>query len=606
MPAKAWFRERWDELIPALEALTVDDQEKIKRLCDEEIAYWRTRMEKPSALKDPMRFTRNRIKEIQPLTERNSFVDPRDQVRKHIGLKYMNFTKDEWAEVNRPSAALAAARLEDQQTIEDPDAVIAKAEELLRSPYWADRLAALAVVIGRRLEEILHPKSKLYPKTLYSVTFDGQLKRKDKTLLPYEIPTNAPAALVLDAWTWVRGQVDCTGLDEATLSTRYGPDVKAAAQKHFAGLVPPRSGGDLYTHLFRSVYGCIAVFYYCPDRVKDLIYLSHVLGHYWLDGNGDLQRDTAVTMHYADYQISAAAVMRASGRSKGTHLDLAGVEVLDVFKEKPAILQGKKKGQLQVSGLQTKAPSQTGASLIKPKESTKAVFDQIGAELGSRVGDDTLVRLCEDFYRLEQVATLLAPFYGQFEIDPAQAGLNAPLQAVEILVQLLKDVAPDAEKKEETPIVYLRELAEAKREFKKSYEKRHQGKDYSKMSLDALRRTRTPGAATERFKRAVDAILAYNDQATIPEMRWFVNAAAVKDLVGGRPGDAKEYIQQRLEVDIKAHHEKYSLRPGVNSKSVPIQERVLLPKWPAGVEPTEENDSDEEGAEGEEATTAEE
>jgi Telomere resolvase len=604
MPAKAWFRERWDELIPALEALTVDDQEEIKRLCDEEIAYWRTRMDKPSALKDPMRFTRNRIKEIQPLTERNSFVDPRDQVRKHIALKYMNFTTEGWAEVNRPSAALAAARLEDQQTIEDPDAVIVKAEELLRSPYWADRLAALAVVIGRRLEEILSPKSKLYPKTLYSVTFDGQLKRKDKTLLPYEIPTNAPAALVLDAWAWVRNQVDCAGLDEATLSTRYGPDVKAAAQKHFAGLVPPRSGGDLYTHLFRSVYGCIAVFFYCPDRVKDLVYLSHILGHYWVDGNGDLQRDTAVTMHYADYQISSAAIMRANGKTKGIHLDLAGVEVLETFKEKPAILQGKRKGQPQVTGLQTKAPSQTGASLIKPKESTKAIFDQIGAKLGSRVGDDTLVRLCEDFYRLEQVATVLAPFYEQLEIDPEQAGLNAPVLAVQELVQLLMDATPDANKKDQTPLVYLRELLTAKREFKASYKKRHEGKDYSVMSLEALRKTRTPGAATELKKRAVDGILAFNDEAQLPESRWFVNAKAVTDLVGGRPGDAKKYIASRA--DVKEHHEKYGLRAGANQKGINIWERVIIPNWPAGVEPTEENDTAEEGAEGEEATTAEE
>jgi len=599
MPAKAWFRERWETLIPALEALTIDDQEEMKRLCDEEIAYWRSRMEKPSALKDPMRFTRNRIKEIQPLTERNSYVDPRDGVQKHIALKYMNFTKDEWAEVNRPSAKLAEARLEDQQTIEDPDAVCVKAEELLKSSSWADRLAALAVVLGRRLEEILNPKSKLHPKTLFSVTFDGQLKRKDKTLLPYEIPTNAPAALVQDAWEWVRGQIDCSG-DEQALSTRYGPEVKAAAMKHFAHLVPPRSGGDLYTHLFRAVYGCIAVFFYCPERVHDLVYLSTIYGHYWVDTNGDIQRDTAVTLHYADYQISPAAVMRANGRVKGTHLDQPGVEALEVFKEKPAILLSKRKNK-EVKPLQTKTPSQTGSSLIKPKESTKAIFDQIGQSLGSRVGDDTLVRLCEDFYRLEQIATLLSPFYSQFGIDPGQAGGSAPIQAVQGLVQLLKDATPDAEKKDETPIAYLRELVEAKREFKKSYEKRHAGKDYSVMSLEALRKTKMPGAAQERFRRACNAIIAYNDQAAIPEMRWFINAAAITGLVGGRPSDAKEYVDARMATDIKAHHEKYGLHAGVNRKSVTIAERVILPNWPAGVELSEESE-----AEGEEAMTAEE
>jgi hypothetical protein len=601
MPAKAWMEERWETLIPALAKLGVDDQEEIKRLCEEEIAYWRSRMDKPSALKDPMRFTRNKIKEI-PLTARNGYVDERTGKTQHIALKYMNFTSEEWAEINRPSARLAAARLEDQQTIEDPDAVIAKAVELLKSPFWADRLAALAVVIGRRLEEILHPKSKLHPKTLYSVVFDGQLKRKDKTLLPYEIPTNAPAALVLDAWNWVRGQVDCSG-DEQALSTRYGPEVKAAAMKHFAGLVPPRAGGDLYTHLFRAVYGCIAVFFYCPERVHELVYLSTIYGHYWVDTNGDRQRDTNVTLHYADYQIGPLAVMRANGRTKGTHLELPGVEVLEVFQEKPAVLLGKKKkGQSQVP-LQTKAPSQTGFSSLRPKEATKAIFDQIGVKLGSRVSDDTLVRLCEDFYRLEQIATLLSPFYEQLAIDPAQAGLNAPLQAVEELVQLLQDATPDAEKKDQTPVAYLRGLLTAKREFKKSYEKRHQDKDYSKMSVEALRRTRTTGAAIELKKRAVDAILAYNDQAQLPESRWFVNAKAVTDLVGGRPKDAKEYIEGRA--DVKPHHEKYGIKPGANQKGIDIWKRVIIPNWPAGVEPTEENNTAEEDAEGEEATATE-
>jgi hypothetical protein len=598
MPEKAWMRERWAVLIPQLEALTVDDQEEIKRICDEEKAYWRTRMDKPSALKDPMRFARNRIKQIQPLTDQNSFVDPRDEVRKHIALKYMNFTAEEVEEVNRPSAALVAARMEDQQTIDDPDAVCAKAAELLKSPYWPDRVAALAVTTGRRLGEILHPKSRLSSQTLYSVTFEGQLKRKDKTLLPYEIPTNVLATLVLEAWEGVRSELNRSE-DEAMLSTRYGPQVKEAAMQHFSGLIPPRSGGDLYTHLFRACYGCIAVFFYCPERVHELRYESTIYGHYWKLANGEVEYDTAATLHYTDYQVSAAAVMRAGGYRKGTHLDLPGVKVLEVFKEKPAILS--QKGKKEETPLLTKTPSKTGNSPVTVKETTKAIFDQIAAKLGLKA-NAAMLRICEDFYRLEQITGLLTPYYEQLDVDPQQARENAPVETFLALVNLLEQVAQAAEgkvdeaKKPYTAVGYLHALLAAKAKAASGYERRTANKatkDYTKMSLTYLRESRQPGAARERYRRAAEAVMKYNEEAPAPEMRWFINAKALLDLVGGRPAAASDYVDEHA-TDLKAHHDHYHLSAGVNRKPVAIKDRVLIPEWPEGVNPSSQETPEEE------------
>jgi hypothetical protein len=40
---------------------------------------------------------------------------------------------------------------------------------------------------------------ELHPKTLYTVVFSGQLKRKDEVMKPYEIPVLCEAPLVLAA-----------------------------------------------------------------------------------------------------------------------------------------------------------------------------------------------------------------------------------------------------------------------------------------------------------------------------------------------------------------------------------------------------------------------
>ena len=88
----------------------------------------------------------------------------------------------------------------------------------------------------------------------------------------------------------MRGGVCAVGVD--------GRLVSEAAEKHFSALVPARSGGDLYTHLFRAVYGCIAVFYYAPPENLAIRYLATIYGHYWiLQSSGKQQHDYIVTLH---------------------------------------------------------------------------------------------------------------------------------------------------------------------------------------------------------------------------------------------------------------------------------------------------------------------
>src|SRR4029077_11083087 len=248
MVVKAWLQERLAALLLVLAGLTVEQEEEIKRVCEEELAYWRDeRGLSLSSLRGTLTAARNAIKEIKPLTAAISWRNPRTQQIEHIALKYLNLSTEEWAAANAPSREKQAAREEEMKYIDDPAAVIGKAVELLSSPHWYDLAVGLAVLTGRRLTELVEV-GELFPKSIYTVIFSGQLKRRDKVLPPYEIPVLWKAVDVLAAWARLRCMP--IGAD--------GRLVSAAADRHFSKLVPPRSGGDLYTHLHRAVYGALA------------------------------------------------------------------------------------------------------------------------------------------------------------------------------------------------------------------------------------------------------------------------------------------------------------------------------------------------------------
>src|SRR6266516_4194905 len=208
--AKVWLEERLSVLLPALSALGTAQEAEIARLCEEEIAAWRARptMKKASALRPVMTAARNAIKQL-PLTQENRYKDVRSGQWQHIALKYMNFTDEEWAAMNAISDEKFQARLENQQVIDHPQEVVQRAEKFLHSDRWDDMVTGLAVVTGRRLTEILKT-GRFFPKTMYTVIFDGQLKRKDIALEPYEIPVLVNAELVLAAWRKLRSLEDTT------------------------------------------------------------------------------------------------------------------------------------------------------------------------------------------------------------------------------------------------------------------------------------------------------------------------------------------------------------------------------------------------------------
>lgn len=256
---KRWLEELLEEYLPGIRDLKDNCSDRAKaqqwtnwmkqRWCDRGLVELRQQ-------KEPMNLTRSAIKEIDP---------------NHVALESMNFTKEEWFEVNLSSDRAVAERNESCQLILSPDDVVARATELLDSRNWYDIAAGLAVLTGRRSSEIL--KTAVFEgKSAFSVLFTGALKRRgERSVLCFEIPTLAEACLVMAALERVRERVDTTGLDNRAVNARFGDAVARACDRHFRDLVPVREGKDnLYTHLFRCVFARIATFYYAPPTLSDI------------------------------------------------------------------------------------------------------------------------------------------------------------------------------------------------------------------------------------------------------------------------------------------------------------------------------------------------
>ncbi len=599
---KQWLSERLAVLLPHLAILGQDQEEEIKRLCEEEIAAWRSRptMKSLRSLNTPMIDTRNAMKEQLAVTEENSWINPRTGEREHLGLRYMNFSQQEWAAMHALTEEGRQKRLEGQQLLDDPDAIVQRAARLLASQRWEDITVGLAAVTGRRLTELLKT-AVFHPMSAYTVQFEGQLKQKAELLAPYEIPTLVEADLVIEAWRRLRGSLDCSMLENNAVECKYGPTVRSTADHHFRGLVPNRTGreSNLFVHLFRAVYGTLAIYYFCPDVINALSYLATIQGHYWVERaeNSQMKLNYQSTLHYDDYKIGDGhgnIVHR-----QGIRLGEPGVKVLAVFEGAVAAQQEKKERALmaaQKDTLPVVKASKTGYSMLKPKQPTAHLILQIMHEKGLRTHDEVLRLLADTFRLYEQMEALLVP-------DEKEGETTTPLDALRALVSvsLAQSVPASVEahlrerwgatleeidtlfsqardQGEGQPVAYLREQLEKQVHYRQGpvkRQERYQKTDFTQLSLDQLKAMRIPEATTERIRRAVQVIMQYNREANHDLDRWFIRAKEIKELVGGRGEMIGAYLKEH-QAEIEQHHQQFQLTEKYNAKPFPITEKIQL------------------------------
>lgn len=571
-----WERDYWQGMLPQVERLAHERNEPaLAQLAKEVFAYWREeRHLSESSIRNPLTNLRNQIKQL-PLTEQNSYLTDEGQ-REHLALKYVRLTQQEWVQLNAPARQKLDERLGDSLPLKEVDVLVERGTRLLSSHNPAEVAVGLALCCGRRFIEVM--KTAVFePKTAYTLWFRGQVKGRSREQA-YEIPTLAPAALVLEGIARLRQLVDAHE-EEQSIRARYGQAVREAADRHFHDLVPVRDEerDALYTHLLRSVYATIAVYWYAPEQVKAIAYIAEIQGHRLVTtperhpGAGEeeveqQQRNYASALHYFDYVVVASD--GTIDRRQGLKLGEPGVEVLEIFqpKEKGVRKEPKPEGR-PLKKKKGKRKEGAAFSLIRLAIPTRDRFDDLSERMVPYPQDqDEVVRNLMDAYEAATKAATPLP-------QPTEP-LAWTIEALDVSAQQLQEIRAYLLSQQVTdlrPVVTSWLLHEAEK-------MKQEGPHFAVMPTSQLSRYRQEGATKERLRRAIYAIMQWN-RANEPRRRWFLNVSLVKALAGGRK-DLIGAVLKEHQAEVDQHHQELNIPRGYNKHTELVQEDIQLPEEP--------------------------
>ncbi|OKH29695.1 hypothetical protein NIES2119_32045 [[Phormidium ambiguum] IAM M-71] len=228
------------------------------------------------------------------------------RVKRHLVIKTLKPTLDEWDERNLPTKQNAAIKADGKLPLY-PEPFVLKASSLLDSDHWPTLSAALIALTGRRPTEVVWC-GRFEAASDYTLMFSGQLKKGNIETPSFEIPTLIEANRVLDAiarLSQIQKIIEIRSLPEAVLAGNASNKmINYQVRAHFSGLLeaPPRNDGTtkLSGSNLRAAYGKIATYFYCPPTAEPIFYCGKILGHQ----TDNYQAEAlATTLHYFTYCI---------------------------------------------------------------------------------------------------------------------------------------------------------------------------------------------------------------------------------------------------------------------------------------------------------------
>jgi hypothetical protein len=532
-----------------------------------------------------------------PLTEHNSERSESGQPQ-HVALRAFNFAPERWAELTMRSRGTVEQRNQHLVAVRDPQAVIARGRELLAREDWAPLAAGIIAMVGRRVGEVLL-SGEITPKSAYSVTFSGRLKRRGMPEYAFEIPTLCEASLVLDGWQRLRAHPDLEEMVDVIepgkqpsraqldrINGRLYPRVRAAVTHFFGSLIPGVEGEEeasekLFSHLLRSLYATLAVWRYCPERVDPDTFRAKILGHsYFFRAQGE-ERLNYMSGHFYHRFVLQYADGTLDGR-RGIALREPGVQVLETFvQEERAMDEQEKAG---ASGEKKKRKkrarkernSASGYTLIKPRNASGKRFDRIAeARDLAWEGDDATFLLLLDTYDAhqqcgEQGGSAKPVAVNVAQVPLAQWGLPEPLATKvrdamkESGQDSLWDFVQDALKRESNTQLGLART-------RKQREQQHQ--DFSQVPTSTLLGARRADEAYERIRRAIATIIEYNRESLDANGRWYITQTLLRELTGAHPRFIRPVLDANAEL-IEEHHQQLGILPAHNRTPAPKPEPV--------------------------------
>lgn len=545
--ARQWLQQRWKPLFAEMARYTVydgvdDDEEEFCRICEEEMAAWRAYCEetKSMSFQEMMMETRVVLRTSLPPAW-NEWWNPETEEWEHIGLKYLKGTEQEWEEMRLDW-------LDRAMLLPDPDAIVSRAKGILyaglmNAEEWAGMVVGIAVLTGQSMMRIL--KNGCFSrKSAFSLFFRDAVHYNPFFPGPFEVPTLARADLVIEAWERVRALVHCSMLDEQEILRSYYQEVSVVAAKHFLDLVPlPDEETDAFKVLFRSVYPCLATYYYCPPSVESVEYLATICNDPLLltEPSPAARFACAAVCKYMEYRIA--------DERKGIWLDRPGVRVIQT-------------GSLVQEEVMVADHAEVSAVF---DEEDLSLLDEVRCQMGFGVasdeaphggkgeedGDDR--RVVEAEGSLELLITLrnhgVAPALYTF----IKAGLE----------HLSGDVA-------EFVYVSLREEMLAGLKLQRPFRT---------MLSSELRTCDHPQATFELARRTIITVMRYNRSVSDAALRWYLNEEIIFQIIQKSCYDIR-WCLDTYQQEIDQHHQQFSLTADGNRKPDLVTEVIHLPDDP--------------------------
>jgi hypothetical protein len=589
MGKRSWLNNLIDnEYIPALSQLqdSPDGVEKAQQLALSIRDGWAARGAKE-------------LKQQQSLMDQTRRAIKDKLGENHFSLNYINFTTAEYTQLNDEKQGKVARR-NTQCVLLDPgnvNALITRSVNFLQSSEWADVAAALAALTGRRSTEVM-ATAEFTPKTQYSVIFTGALKRRgEEQTLSFEIPTLCQAEYVLKGLKRLRGLVNVEGKTREAINAEYGHKVAEACDRHFADLIPNRPGKDnLYSHLFRAIYGTIAVWFYCPVNVDATEFKAHCQGHFAVldEKNPELRRKLASSRHYSDFKIGDGKG-NIDGR-QGIHLDWQGVEVLEVFKEaadapQPTITEKKRRSSLRI----WREDHDAVAEILEQFEG-KTQQDKVSAWIAwsqkQLTSQPTVVELEENIpdASVEEIASnddTISDEAGKVEetnepepiqssepiADPLEQPMSSGLESkLDKLIDVMANFVQfqmQIQQANIQPVVSTPKAVTAKPnpspQSATKADSTNETNATEELSTENKPRKYKTGEADAIVNRAIDAIMAHNNQPEQPhDLKWEITINGLKTYTTNQRVIERIVAERRAEID--RHHQQHQIQPGHNNR----------------------------------------
>jgi Telomere resolvase len=227
----------------------------------------------------------------------------REQRLEHWALTYLKYTPEVYESIDRRSQLTNRDKQLNLRLVPLAQYLALLQTFLDKKGQFEARWLATAIagLTGRRFAEVIAKGTFSISSHPYLLHFQGQLKSRAEREEGFDIVTLFPAEVVLEAISRLRRLPEVQRiyeLESAELSAelnRFNQKLNNICASALMQVIPPMEGKKAVSvHNLRSLYGAIAVHFFCPELQHEYAFVQHFLGHVM---------DSPATGHYFRFAL---------------------------------------------------------------------------------------------------------------------------------------------------------------------------------------------------------------------------------------------------------------------------------------------------------------